>query len=524
MVEMDKGFYKDLMEGYRNDPRWARIGNMIDDNAKLVNANEGASLPFVRGSNTRNIDLIFYRNNDTGLERLCIPQNMVKQVLEIAYGNGYPGFERTFDIVARLWYIRRLSKYIYNYIKHYPDYLILQTRRYKPYGYLQPIELPAVAFYILILDFILAMLVSDDGFNYTIIVTDKFTKRTTYIAGKAIQSAEQWAIVLLDRLDIADWGLPKVLLSDRDPKFLSDLWKALFTRLGIKLLYSTAYYLQIDGSSERTNQTAEIVLRFYLYALQDPSAQPTVLLRLQALLNNAQSTTTGKSPNELSYGFQPSRVLDLTVLSTLLQQAYTIVRIEVANAISFAQISQKFYYNRKHQPMYFKKGDKVLLRLYKGYSIPQPAGAIKKDKIGQRYVGLFNIITKVGKQAYRLDIPGYQRVHPVFIVAQLELQPAGTDLYQRLLPDKPNLVYIEGDTAKYKLYKLKSLLNKRVRNRSRGQSIEYLVRQKGYGPKFDQWYNIKHLGNVAELVQEYKNYIALSESLQRGPLLPPLLL
>ena len=69
---------------------------------------------------------------------------------------------------------------------------------------------------------------------------------------------------------MADWGLPKVLLSDRDLKFLSELWKALFTRMGVKLLYSTAYHPQPDGS-ERTNQTAEIALHFYLHTLQKPS-------------------------------------------------------------------------------------------------------------------------------------------------------------------------------------------------------------------------------------------------------------
>ena len=289
------------MEGYRNDPHWVRISNIIDDNTRLINTNEGASLPFVRG--TTNTDLIFYRNSDIGLERLYIPRSIVKQVLEIAYGNGHLGFERTFDTVARSQYIYRLSKHIRDYIKYCPNCLVLQIRRHKPYGYLQPIESPAVPFHTLTLDFILVIPLSDDEFDYTIIVIDKFTKRIIYILGKATWSAERWAIVLLDRLDIADWGLPKVLLLDRDPKFLSDLWKALFTRLGVKLLYSIAYHLQTDGSSERTNQIAEIVLRFYLHALQQPTAWPIVLPRLQVLLNNAQSATTGKSPNKLSYGF-----------------------------------------------------------------------------------------------------------------------------------------------------------------------------------------------------------------------------
>lgn len=58
-----------------------------------------------------------------------------------------------------------------------------------------------------------------------------------------------------------DWGLPKVIISDRDPKFLVELWKIVFDKFEIKLLYSTAYHSQSDGQSERTNQTVEIALR-----------------------------------------------------------------------------------------------------------------------------------------------------------------------------------------------------------------------------------------------------------------------
>jgi hypothetical protein len=55
-----------------------------------------------------------------------------------------------------------------------------------------------------------------------------------------------------------------VILSDRNKKFLSDLWSALFKHLGVQLLYSTAYHPQTDGQSERTNQTVEAMLRFPL--------------------------------------------------------------------------------------------------------------------------------------------------------------------------------------------------------------------------------------------------------------------
>ena len=65
---------------------------------------------------------------------------------------------------------------------------------------------------------------------------------------------------------------------------------------------------------------------------------------------------------------------------------------------------QKFHYDRKYQSMYFKKGNKILLRLHKGYFISQPVDAIKANKLGQRYMSPFDVVAKVDKQAYRLDI------------------------------------------------------------------------------------------------------------------------
>jgi hypothetical protein len=73
-------------------------------------------------------------------------------------------------------------------------------------------------------------------------VTDKFSKRITLIPGRNTWTAAEWADALLERLYIADWGVPKAILSDRDRKFLSEFWTCLFTRLGVSLLYTTAYH------------------------------------------------------------------------------------------------------------------------------------------------------------------------------------------------------------------------------------------------------------------------------------------
>ena len=397
---------------------------------------------------------------------------------------------------------------------------MLQTRRHKLYGALQPISSPPVPFHTLTLDFILALptLETPDLFNTILSVTCKFSGRTTFIPGKITWSAMQWASVLIDQLDTVDWGLPKVLISDRDRKFLSKLWRAMFEKLSVDLLYSTAYHPQTDGTSERTNQTAEIALRFYVHTLERPSLWPSVLPRLQAQLNNSTSSRTSLSPNAVTYGFQPNRPLDLLVPG--LDSDKAMARSTARDAISFAQMNNKRHYDRRHQPMYLKVGEWALVRLHKGYEIPSTLGITKK--LTDQYVGPFKVLEKIGKLAYRLDVPDHWRIHPVFTVAQLEPAPdPNMDPYDRPRPDQPDSVFVEGDTDTMKSYDVERLLNKRVIRKGRGYATEYLVRWKGYGPAFDEWYNIKDLENADELVAEYEAAMATSASAPPTPATPP---
>ena len=94
----------------------------------------------------------------------------------------------------------------------------------------------------------------------------------------------------------------------------------------------------------------------------------------------------------------------------------------------------------------------------------------------------------------------------MFSLVQLEPLLAGPDLFKRLRPEHPDLVFVEGDTAEGKSYIVERLLNKRIRRtgRGHGEIVEYLVKWQGYGPEFDTWYNVKNLDNCMDLVQEYE--------------------
>lgn len=171
----------------------------------------------------------------------------------------------------------------------------------------------------------------------------------------------------------------------------------MFTRLGVKLLYSVAYHPQTDGLSKRTNQTVEIALRFLISTLEHPNRWPETLPRIQRGFNN--SASTGPSPNEVAYGFTPVQALDLGKPSTTaaaglsLKDSRLITRLEAADAIAFGQMNAKFYYDRKHQPLFIKQGNYALIKLPKGYNIPSTASR----KYSQQFVGPFQITEKVGR-------------------------------------------------------------------------------------------------------------------------------
>ncbi len=208
---------------------------------------------FIQPRYTEAAQLIYHLNHVTGVRRLCIPLALAPELLTIAYGEGHPGFACCHENISCSWYIRRLTKILRAFICHCPQCLALQTRRHAPYDFLQPIHLPPVPFFILMLDFILALPLTVDGYNALMSVTCKFSKRFTLIEGKDTWTAEEWAHTFLARLNLVDWDLPRELITNCEPKFFSKFWTALIEKLGVKLLYSTAYHPQTDGSSERTN-------------------------------------------------------------------------------------------------------------------------------------------------------------------------------------------------------------------------------------------------------------------------------
>ena len=55
-------------------------------------------------------------------------------------------------------------------------------------------------------------------------------------------------------------GLPKIIVFDRDAKFMSYFWRSLWKMLNTKLKFSSTFQPQIDGQIEVLNQSLSDLL------------------------------------------------------------------------------------------------------------------------------------------------------------------------------------------------------------------------------------------------------------------------
>ncbi|MBW0563946.1 hypothetical protein O181_103661 [Austropuccinia psidii MF-1] len=107
-----------------------------------------------------------------------------------------------------------------------------------------------------------------ENFNACLIIVDRFSKSVRCLPFHVEDTEMDTALLFWNNM-ISTCGVPKIIISDRDPKFISEFWTNLYDMMGTKLAFYTAYHPQTDGLAERMIQTMEDVLRrFCSYGME----------------------------------------------------------------------------------------------------------------------------------------------------------------------------------------------------------------------------------------------------------------
>ena len=149
------------------------------------------------------------------------------------------------------------------------------------------------------MDFIIGFPMTWRQHDSIMVVVYKLTKVTCFIPIKSTHNIDDIAKIFMKEI-FKLHGLPKEIVSNRDPKFTSNFWKGLFADLGTKLNFSIAYHPQNDGQKERVNQVLEDMLR--MYVMDKPAEWEDYLHLVEFPYNNRQQESLGMSPYEALCG------------------------------------------------------------------------------------------------------------------------------------------------------------------------------------------------------------------------------
>ncbi|MBW0482008.1 hypothetical protein O181_021723 [Austropuccinia psidii MF-1] len=302
---------------------------------------------------------------------------------------------------------------------------------------------------------------------------------------------------------ISNCRVPKIIISDRDPKFTCEFWTNLYNMLGTKLSFSTAYHPQTDGLAERMIQTMENILRrFCAYGMEYKDHEGyihdlvTLLPAVQLAYNTSKHSTTGKTPALVEKGWNPLLPMDhlkknlLTIHPTAkdFNEIWKEACGTASRCIAEAKEYNKQRWDKTHMEPDFKEGDQVLVSTLKFNNIKGPR------KMRDSLIGPFTIIKFIGKNAVVAKLTEeFSRKHPVFPVSLVKpyFQTEEDKLPSRKkTPTPPEIVEVEDSPGP-----MKTIIKARnIRLNGRDQR-QYLVRFKNQTADKYKWlveYSIPH--------------------------------
>ncbi|KAH7286341.1 hypothetical protein KP509_32G002100 [Ceratopteris richardii] len=185
-------------------------------------------------------------------------------------------------------------------------------------------------------------------------------------------------------------GLPKLIVSYRDPRFIGNFWKHVFNKLQVQLNMSSGEHPLIDGQTERVNQILEDMLQAYV--LEKQTDWDSFLPLVEFAYNSWKQRTTKQAPFEVIHGFISHNPTTIG----LPKKSPTNLKIAQFN-LEQALERMKAFVDRLIHHERFKR----------------------KPKLSPRFCGPWIVIKKISDVAYKLQLPANCEVHPIFHVSKL---------------------------------------------------------------------------------------------------------
>jgi len=481
ILEHDADFIEALQLAYLKDPITAAFYQSGQGPSSWTSSEQG----------------LIVVNGTDGTPRVYIPEDVELRQRVISEFHdtpiaGHLGRDRTLASLTSAFTWPGVARDVANYVKTCPSCQQAKSNNQRPAGLLQPIPIPAQRWEVVNMDLIGPLPSTPRGHTAILTVVDRLSKTAIFAPTTMHVDAVGLAHLFFSQV-FRHYGLPRAIISDRDPRFTSNFWRALMAHLGTSLRFSTAFHPETDGQAERHNRTLQEMLRAFVDASQQDTWD-TLLVPLEFAYNSSLNKVTGYTPFYLLYGQQP--FVPATLLSPQdssapavddFLQSITDTLAKARHHLNTAQQKMQDQANKHRRSDEFAVGDKVLLSTQ---NFRQLAGDSRK--LWPRFIGPFEISERIGELSYRLIIPEEYKIHDVFHVSLLRRYHASDR------PVRPPPLFFTDKQAEYEVEAI-------VNHRGQGKNRRYEVKWVGYPSSDNTWEPLANLQRpgVRALVDAY---------------------
>ncbi|GKB09234.1 putative reverse transcriptase domain-containing protein, partial [Tanacetum coccineum] len=313
----------------------------------------------------------------------------------------HPGSEKMYQDIKKLYWWPNMKANIATYVSKCLTCARVKAEHQRPSGLLVQPAIPEWKWDNIMMDFITKLPKSSQGFDTIWVIVDRLTKSAHFLPTRENDLLDKFARLYLNRI-VARHEIPVSIIRDRDGGFTSNFrrsfQKAFQKALGTEISMSTAYHPKTDGQRERAIQTLEDMLRACVIDFGKGWVKHLPLAEFS--YNNSYHASIKAAPYEALY----AKNVDHLCVGP---------KLEKLNRL-------------------FEVVDRVMLKVSPWKGVIRFG---KRGKLNLRYVRPFKVLAKVGKVAYRLELPQeLSRVHHTFHVSNLK----------KCYADQPLVMPLEG--------------------------------------------------------------------------------
>jgi hypothetical protein len=168
-------------------------------------------------------------------------KNMIlKEMHNVPY-DGHPGYQKIIVAFKSQYYWSSMKKDVADFIARCLECQKVKAEHRHLTSLLQLLPIPEWKWGVVTMDFITKLPRTNKQQDYIMVVADKLTKAAHFVPVKLTHKETKTFDVYMKEVSRLH-GIPKIIVSERDPKFTLKFWKGLFNGFGTNLNFSTTYH------------------------------------------------------------------------------------------------------------------------------------------------------------------------------------------------------------------------------------------------------------------------------------------